>query len=162
MGEAARMITLRPMTDEEYRAYLALAVDDYAEEHVRAGNWTAEEAHAQAEAEYARYLPDGIRTAGQHLFQFVAGDEAAPVGMGWLAVSERNGAKEAFIYDIRVYPAFRRRGYARAALVALEDESRRLGARRIGLHVFAHNEAALALYAKAGYAATDHWMAKTL
>ena len=92
MGEAARMITLRPMTDEEYQAYLALAVDDYAEEHVRAGNWTAEEAHAQAEAEYARYLPDGIRTEGQHLFQFVAEDEAAPVGMGWLAVSERNGS----------------------------------------------------------------------
>lgn len=156
------MITLRPMTDEAFEAYLALAVDDYAQEHVRAGNWTAEEAQEMARAQYDHFLPDGVHTEGQHLFQFMAEGETEPVGMGWLGISERNHAKEAFIYDIRIYPSFRRHGYARQALEALEDEARRLGARRIGLHVFAHNYAALALYEQAGYVVTDHWMAKKL
>jgi RimJ/RimL family protein N-acetyltransferase len=156
------MISLRPMTQADYEAYLDIAVDDYAQEHVRAGNWKPGEAQALARAQYEHYLPGGVRTPGHGLFLFIAPGESEPVGMGWLAIQERNGHKDAFIYDIRIYPPFRRNGYGRQALVALEDEARSLGAQRIGLHVFAHNYAALALYEQAGYATTDHWMAKPL
>ncbi len=155
-------ITLQPMTEADYAAYLAVAVDDYAGEHVRAGNWSAEEASALARAQYDQYLPQGVQTPDHALFLFAAEGEPEPVGMGWIHVEERRGQRQAFIFDIRVYPAFQRRGYGAAALAALEAAARDRGATRIGLHVFGHNAPARALYEKSGYTVTDLWMAKPL
>ncbi len=50
---------LVPMTDAEFTAYLAVLLPDYAAEHVRAGNWTAEEAEEKAAAQTREILPDG-------------------------------------------------------------------------------------------------------
>lgn len=36
-------------------------------------------------------------------------------------------APTAFVYNIEIYPQFRRRGYAEQAMLKLEDETRRLG-----------------------------------
>ena len=55
------------------------------------------------------------------------------------------------VKGIAVDPAYRRRGVGRALVDAAAREARTRGARRLTLHVLAHNEAAVALYESAGF-----------
>ncbi len=59
---------------------------------------------------------------------------------------------EAELLTLAVDPAHRRRGLARIALAAFEDEAARRGAARAFLEVAADNTAARAFYAGAGWA----------
>ena len=52
-------VRLAPMMQPEYEAFLAHEIADYAGEHVKAGNWSADEALAKSEAEFKQLLPEG-------------------------------------------------------------------------------------------------------
>lgn len=161
------MIRLQTMTEAEYEVYLARTVVEYAAEHVRAGNWDEADALRLSQESFAKLLPEGVHSPQQHLYTLVAEDEAdlptpTPVGILWFAEMDWGGQQAAFIYDFYVDEAYRRRGFASAALRAVEDEVRALGVSRIGLHVFGHNHAARDLYSKLGYDITDLHMMKTL
>jgi RimJ/RimL family protein N-acetyltransferase len=155
------MIELKPMSEKDFNKYLEVALSDYAQEHVKGGRWTAEEAPAAAQAELKQILPDGLATENHHFYNIVAEEESQPVGILWFAVRNQGGLK-AFIYDVLVYESFRRRGYATQTFMVLEDKVRQLGLDTISLHVFGHNHAARALYQKLGYTETNVMMAKTL
>ena len=106
-------------------------------------------------------LPNGLASPDNYLYA-IWSDEApldAPVGVLWIAVLRRKPA-QAFIYDFIIFEPYRRRGYGRQALLAVEDKVRALGLDTIGLHVFGHNHGAIALYEKAGYEVTDIMMSK--
>jgi ribosomal protein S18 acetylase RimI-like enzyme len=83
------------------------------------------------------------------------------VGILWVAINHR-GLPTAFVFDVEIYEAFRRCGYAEQAFLRLEEEMKALGMTKIGLHVFGHNHAARALYEKVGYETTNIQMAKAL
>jgi ribosomal protein S18 acetylase RimI-like enzyme len=155
------MITLQPMTEEELAAFLPSAVADYARDHVADGQWLPEEAAARSREAFAALLPDGVRTAGHHLFTLVS-DGGEHVGVLWFALREQQGRRTAYVYDIRIGEPFRRRGYARAAFAEMERRVRAMGAASIGLHVFGHNQGAIQLYTKLGYVPTNVVMAKPL
>jgi len=38
------MVHLTPMTESEFQGYLQPAIEEYAQEHVKAGHWRAEDA----------------------------------------------------------------------------------------------------------------------
>lgn len=98
---------------------------------------------------------------GHHLFEIrLPAPEDTVVGFLWLAETERGGQRQGFVYDVSVHPAHRRQGHAQAAFVALEAVARELGLMAIGLHVFAHNPGAQALYRKLGYEVTGINMQK--
>lgn len=86
------------------------------------------------------------------------------VGYAWLGLDEpRTGSPEtAWLYDLRVLEAHRRRGYARAILATVENLARQAGARRLGLNVFGHRTPAIALYESRDYRVTAQQMAKEL
>lgn len=155
-------VLLEPIGEPEFGAWLSRTVGEYAAEKVQAGNYHADEALQRAEQEFRDLLPEGPATPGQHLFSIVDATSGERVGVVWFAEIQRGPRREAFIYDLIVHEPFRRRGYARAAMIALEDEVRRLAIERIGLHVFGHNRAAWALYDQLGYEVTNVNMAKTL
>ncbi len=155
------MIQLKPMSENEFNQYLEVAIADYAQEHVKGGRWTADEAPAAAQAEFDHLLPDGLATENHHIYSITAEGESQPVGMLWFAVRNQGGPK-AFIYDVQVYESFRRRGYATEAFQVFEDKVRQLGLDTISLHVFGHNHAARDLYKKLGYTETNVMMSKTL
>jgi RimJ/RimL family protein N-acetyltransferase len=161
-GRPNVVIELRPMSEVEFGTYLAAVTETYAEEQVRAGAWPPEGARERAEAETREMLPDGLATPDHHLYSLVTHDADEPVGALWIMLRDRNGALEAFIADIVVFEAYRRRGYATGALAALDATARELGAGRIRLQVFGHNHAARALYEKMGYETVNVYMDRRL
>jgi ribosomal protein S18 acetylase RimI-like enzyme len=156
-----RLPVLEPMTDADYEAYAAASAPAYAAEKVTSGQWAQEQSLGLARAELAELLPRGRLTPDNHLFN-VLDDRGHRVGSLWMAAREQAGARIAYVYDIQIRPDCRRKGHARRALEAAEDEARRLGLRGIGLHVFGHNAGARALYEKLGYRTTSVTMYKGL
>ena len=154
------MIQLNPLSEDDFQAHLALLIPEYAQEHVAAGNWPAEEAEEKAAQQIQQLLPQGLATPGHYWLGIYAEELGKKVGLFWLAVKEQRQPPTAFIYDFVIDEPYRRRGYGRLALRALEDKAREMGIGQIALHVFGHNHAARALYEKAGYEVTNLQLAK--
>ena len=156
---------LQPLPPSTYPAYLAAAVVAYAQDKVDAGHWPAATAPQRARDEFAAHLPLGLATPQHHLFQVLQSSSGPVVGWLWLALentASHGGDCSGFVYDLRISPEHRRQGHAGRALQAVEPLARALGAKSLGLHVFAHNPAALALYRQQGYCVSSlnlhkHW-----
>lgn len=148
------------MTPEIYEAWLGLTIRDYADEHVRAGNWAADEALEKAQAQFDELLPEGLSTEGQHLWS-IRNRDGANVGILWVG-PRRNVPRALFIWDITIEPEARGRGFGEAALEALHAWAREHGYDRVGLHVFGSNDVARRLYQRTGYVETDIAMEKRL
>jgi ribosomal protein S18 acetylase RimI-like enzyme len=155
-------IRTRPMTTTEWDALRAGLVREYAAEHVRAGNWTEEEAAGRASDQTDELLPRGIETPGVVMLMAET-PEGEPVGHLWLALERTPGSGGgAWIYDIEIRPEKRGRGFGRALLHAAEEEAARHRVGAIGLNVFGSNAVARGLYASAGYEITAMNMRKEL
>ena len=154
------MIQLRTMTESEYLLYLENLHTGYADEQVKAGTWPADQAMELAKAEIREMLPDGLATVNNYLYSLFTPDETSPVGVLWILIRERNKQKEAFIADIVIYDAYRRKGYGAQALKTLEEVVKGMGIHRIRLQVFGHNNAARDLYEKSGYEMVNIYMEK--
>lgn len=151
------MVRLDEMTADEFQKYLDYAIKNYADEHVKAGNWTEEESLSRSAHAYEELLPEGEKTENHHLFMIR--DENKEVGMIWLA---QELTEKGFIYDINIWEQHQGRGYGKQTMIEIESVAKRLGMRSIGLHVFAHNKTARGLYEKLGYMETDVVMKKNL
>jgi ribosomal protein S18 acetylase RimI-like enzyme len=145
------------MQPEDFEPYLERDIREYAEEHVRNGNWSAEEALERSRKEHQQLLPDGLESRNQYLFSI---RDASDQKLGTLWVNIENG--RAFIYDFRIEESFRGKGYGKQALVALDEELRSMGIESVGLHVFGDNLRAQGLYRKMGYQITGIEMKKVL
>jgi ribosomal protein S18 acetylase RimI-like enzyme len=152
---------LRPITEGEYVSWLETVVPEYAGDKVASGQWSKESALDLSLKEYAELLPHGKDTENSYLYT-VVGTEGEPVGTLWFVVQERANQRIAYVYDILIAPAYRRRGHACRAFQALEQKVAQLGLSGIALHVFGHNHGAQALYVKLGYVATNINMFKSV
>ncbi len=148
------MISLIPMTEFDYQAFLAAAINGYAQDNIDSGRWTIDDAIERSTIETTGYLPQGLQTADNYLYNINCIDSDLTVGYLWAASEEKYGHQSMFVCDIEIKTNFRRQGYAAAAFCELEAITARMGIDRIGLHVFGHNEAAQALYKKLGYEVT--------
>jgi ribosomal protein S18 acetylase RimI-like enzyme len=156
------MIELVPMTAEQYEDYLDILLPDYAQEHVKAGNWAEEGALERAREEMDTYLPDGVATDDHYLYTLVDPELNAAVGILWYAIRGPEHNRQAFVYDIKIDDQFRRRGYASQAFQKMETMVKEMGINVIGLHVFGNNYGAIAMYEKLGFEVTDLMMRKWL
>jgi len=150
------------MTRTEFQTYCGRCIPDYAQEHVKAGNWDSTEALEKASEQFGRILPDGLDTTNQYLFSIEDEDTGSEIGIIWFAIDDKGLQPSAFIYDLMIYEEFRRKGYGTQAMRTLEQQVKELGAIRISLHVFGHNHAARDLYEEVGYEITDVSMSKKL
>lgn len=148
-------ISLDPITDEEFAAWLLPAVRGLAREHVTSGQWSPDDALGFSKAHFARLLPDGPRSDQQHVFTIRDTANGAAVGTLWIGMRLKADSLEAYVYDIVINEDGRGRGYGRAAMLAAASRARELGAQSVGLHVFGHNAAARSLYASLGFIETN-------
>lgn len=156
------MVRLEKMAAEDFDTYIEKLTANYAKDNVRSGRWTREEALEKSVSQINSLLPEGIETQNHVFFSIVDEGTGDAVGYIWLHVAPGEGPKKAFIYDLIIFEKFRKRGYGRAALVALEEYAKEKGIASISLHVFAHNAAALSLYRKMGYEVTSMNMKKNI
>jgi len=156
------MIRLVPMLESELDKYLERSVPGYAEENVKAGYWSEDEALEKSRKVFDNLLPDGIKSKGQYLFQVEDTETNERVGIIWLNARIDIPHPSGFIYDIEVDEALRGKGYGKQTMLAIEEKARELGLKSIGLHVFFHNAVAKGLYEKIGYEVKSLNMVKEL
>ena len=150
------------MGRDRYAAYEEAAITGYAHDNIAAGRWDRTGAVERARADFEFLLPHGLDTPDNFLFEILAGDDGPVIGFAWLAIERKYGPASAYLYDIGIDAAHRRKGHGMRALRALEDFAAGAGARSIGLNVFANNGEAQSLYQKLGYAPTNFNMRKRL
>ena len=155
------MTLIVPMSPAVFAEVMASSIADYARDNVAAGRWPAAGALERSRGEITALLPQGLATPDHQLFTIHAAD-GTRVGHLWFAIESHHGQRTAFVFDLAILPPHRRQGHARRAFAAMEALAKELGAQSIGLHVFAFNEAALALYRGLGYRVTEFNMIKPL
>lgn len=145
------MIRLETMGDALFESYMKGSIASYAEANVKAGHWTEAEAEQKAKEQLQQILSQGQKTKGHYFFTVIDKSNQQKVGVVWAAKMEISGEHVLFLYDIIVDEAFRRQGYGRQAMLALEKKAAELGSSAVWLHVFAENEGAKKLYDQSGY-----------
>lgn len=148
------------MTPEEFAAYLAWVVDDYAGELARNGSAVGEAALARARASFDELLPQGLDTPRQILLVGEDAVDGRRVGHLWFGPSDVDG--RAWLYDVTVEEPERGKGYGRALMQGFEREARAHGYSAVGLNVFGDNEVARSLYLSLGYREIARQLAKDL
>jgi len=154
-------VELRPMSAEEYDAWLPTSIEECAAEHARAGSRPADKSLEMAHEEFQKLLPEGLATPEHHLLVGIVDGE--PIGFLWLRIPPAGGESvDAFIYNVEVDVQHRGKGYGRGMMQSAEDYARGQGATALRLHVFGHNTVARSLYESLGYATTNVNMVKPL
>jgi GNAT superfamily N-acetyltransferase len=153
----AKQVTLRTMTPAEYQA----ATDHREAESVRVLSRLVPEdlARERVRRGTARFLPDGLHTAGHHLLTAQNGSGEA-IGTVWVGPDPGGSVDSAWLHDINVFTPFRGRGYGSAILAAVEAVVAGEGHHTLGLNVVGDNEAAIALYRRHDYEITSMSMRK--
>jgi ribosomal protein S18 acetylase RimI-like enzyme len=157
------MTTLKPMGEQQFVAFAEECIARYASDNVQAGRWSLSSAPERGRLDFERLLPLGLQTPDHFLYEIV--DEALGLAVGslWFAiVHTASDARSGFIYYIWIRPELRGRGYAKAALEAIEAVASDHGLATIALHVFSFNTTAQALYRSVGYGITGMNMQKPL
>jgi ribosomal protein S18 acetylase RimI-like enzyme len=145
------------MTQPEFDAFLKRSIPEYAEDKVRAGNWTEAESLERSRKEFEELLPQGLNSKDNFLYTLHNENEA--VGLIWMKTFLPD---RAFIYEVYIEERFRGKGYGKSIMLMLEDKAREMGVKSLGLHVFGSNRIARNLYEAIGYEITNVNMSKTL
>jgi RimJ/RimL family protein N-acetyltransferase len=130
-GDAATLVRLAEAVGSEEEGWL-----------IADGGW-------RSVSEERRYL----KTIRRHSYAAVLVAEVDGRVVGRLSLGRDSHPASEHVADVGLMVAegYRRRGIGRALMEAGEAWGREVGVRKIELHVFPHNEAALALYDELGY-----------
>ena len=152
---------ITPMSEAEYNVWAPRSREGYAADKMKANGLTKEEAGKIAEADFARLLPDGLKSPDNFLFT-IKDEKQNIAGFCWFVVRGAENNRRAFVCDIVVEEAYRGKGCGKQMMRHMEGEAKSMGLKRIGLHVFGFNEIAIGLYESLGYETTDLVMEKSL
>ena len=130
-GDAARLVELAREVGAEEEGWL-----------ITGGEWRS----AGEERRYLRWLRHHSDAA-----VFVAEENGAIVGRLSIARDAHPASEHVADLGLMVARGFRRRGIGLALMEEAERWARGLGVQKLELHVFPHNEAAIALYKRLGY-----------
>jgi hypothetical protein len=92
---------LRPITEDEYSAWLETVIPEYAVDKVTSGEWSEESALELSRHDYEELLPGGRNTANNYLYT-VLNSAGLPVGTLWFAAQDRGKQRVAYVYDVTI------------------------------------------------------------
>ena len=150
------------ISEPDFHAWLIEAIPSFALNNVEDGRWTLAESIEKSREAQDALLPQGLHTPGQFFVHLHDAGSDERVGMLWWTEADKHGKSDAYVYNITLAEAARRRGYARAALLELERVARAHGRQGLSLHVFGHNHGARRLYESLGFEPTSLTLRKAL
>jgi ribosomal protein S18 acetylase RimI-like enzyme len=146
------------MTQKDFSAYKEKAIKNYAIELEHSNMVPKGMGEQAARQQLNQALPKGIDTKNFY-FYYIINDKEEHVG---LVIYGTRTEGEAFILDIQIDENEQGKGYGKKAITLLEKDAKSKGYKRMGLHVFGHNQRAINLYYKLDYYVTSMQMAKEL
>ncbi|MEQ9865435.1 GNAT family N-acetyltransferase [Pectobacterium aroidearum] len=153
------MVNLTDMAEGDYPEYRQFFILEYAQDLQESRGYDTEKARAIATQSIDIALPQSVHTAANKLW-CIHSAENEDVVIGYLWVILKKNA--AWVSDFCLLPAWRGRGFGKAALAAMDAALVALGIGDIGLRVAVHNPVARALYEKSGFQITGFNMHKNL
>ena len=153
-------LRLRAVRPDEYAAWRAVEMDEYARDIAENGSTPPAAARVKAERDMEEILPNGLDTPRHFAFVLTHGERS--VGRLWLSEREIDGRRSLFIFDIQVDEVHRGRGFGRAAMQLAEREALVRDIHRIELNVFGGNTVARGLYRSLGYVERSVRMGKDI
>ena len=153
------MVKFIKMTNKEFKNYYDYAVNNYAKEKIRAGNWSKENAKELSRKTFQKLLPKGLETKNNYLYSIY--NENNHIGYIWFKINHDN-YKVIFLCDIVILNEYRGIGYGTETMKLFERKAKELDCNKIQLHVFNHNTAAVSLYKKLDYEITNIRMEKDI
>ncbi|MBC7740763.1 MAG: GNAT family N-acetyltransferase [Bdellovibrionaceae bacterium] len=154
------MIKLKPMTAKTFEEFKKISQTEYGTNFSTVENVALELGIKNAVEQFAKLVPDGLKTKDQYFFEAFDATCEIQVGYLWLGIQERFGRKVVSINEISLKVPYRGKGFGKQLMNCIEDEARRVGAPRIRLHVFHHNEIARKLYSSMGFTVSSLEMFK--
>ncbi|WP_147432410.1 GNAT family N-acetyltransferase [Pararobbsia silviterrae] len=155
-------IELRAMSAADFEAFERVTIPRYAADTLRTDGGTPAAALDYARESLAKLLPEREATRDHFLYTVHSVEHDAAVGTIWIGIVTNKQRRTAYVFDVQIAAAHRRRGFATSAFRAVEARVRELGLTEIGLHLFGYNEAAFRLYRQLGYHASHISMVKSL
>ena len=146
-------VRLVPLREAERAVFFAEEVANYADQQVREAAWSRDEALERAQEALTPVLERDYaegRARGDRLWAAV---DSSRQTVGWIWVKPLQD-RAVFLEQMTVAGTFRRQGYGRAMLRALEEQIARERIEELRLNVFRANEPARGLYEAAGYEQT--------
>src|SRR5687768_2573196 len=114
-------VKFTPMSKSDFETFIKLSTVDYAKDKVENGTWPAEIAEQLAKASFDGLLPDGPATKDNYLKNIQIDNKK--VGYIWYAVKDEFFQKYAFLFEIKIFPEHRSKGYGSEALNVLKKEA---------------------------------------
>lgn len=148
-----------PMSAYEFDSYLAAAVPRQVNELIERGTSTDVASRAALET-VAGLLPAGEATPAHHLCTLRVGVRETPVGWIWFSRHRHGHATEVVLHDLYVFEAYRRQGFACAAMDELEEWAAAQGCSSVSVEVSRRNVAGQGLLEGLGFKqheAIDEW-----
>jgi RimJ/RimL family protein N-acetyltransferase len=139
-------VIIRPAHPRDAGPLVALAEDVSAEPE----GWLISDGGWRTVADERRYLRALRRYRDAAVFVAEVADDGI-VGRLSLGRDPHPASRHVADLGLMVAAAYRRRGIGRALLDQAVDWARAAGVRKLELHVFPHNEAAIALYESFGF-----------
>lgn len=149
------------MTPFEFGAFKEKCLEYYSRDVAKAQGVSQEVAQQRAMAQFDVLLPEGIATK-ENYFYVIKNEQLKAIGHFWFMIRDEGARIIGFICDIYIDDPHRGKGYGTQVLKWFESEAKRLGADRIALHAFGHNQGAIRLYQSIGMIITNVNMAKDL
>jgi GNAT superfamily N-acetyltransferase len=156
-------LSLVPMEPERVPAYFRSLADWYAEALREHGCGSAEGLHASSSRYFTLYTESSRPPSDSTVFDILVEGEPGAVGALWCGGTDFGSGPVQFVHDLRIFPPFRRRGYARRTLDALAYFARREGGvQGVALSVLVRNAPALRLYEAEGFVPLSQVMVRSL
>jgi ribosomal protein S18 acetylase RimI-like enzyme len=145
-------VSVRPMIDAEFDAWLASDIEGYATDVADSGLLTYDEARAMSVKAYGEMVPQRLATPG-YTWWCLDSDRDRAVASIW--IKHTFAPTMSYVYSVETRPEHRGRGYGRAAMLAGEWATAQVGHQHLGLNVFGHNAIAIRLYDRLGYVTVE-------